>query len=54
MFVLIIVSTLKIKDLMSSKTSPTRQSKKAIGCGLGLGLVWVSVSLISKEPMHSW
>jgi len=35
------------------KTSPTRQSKQAIGCGLGLGLVWVGLSLIGKEPMHS-
>ena len=35
------------------KTSPTRQSKQAIGCGLGLGLVWVGLGLVGKEPMHS-
>jgi len=35
------------------KTSPTRQSKQAIRCGLGLGLVWVGLGLIGKEPMHS-
>jgi len=37
-----------------SKTSPTRQSKQAIRYGLGLGLVWVGVYLIGKEPMYSW
>jgi len=31
------------------KTSPTRQSKQAIEYGLGLGLVWVGVSLIGKS-----
>ena len=35
------------------KTCPTRQSKHTIGYGLGLGLVWVSLGLIGKEPMHS-
>jgi len=35
------------------KTCPTRQSKQAIGCDLGLGLVWVGLGLIGKEPMDS-
>jgi len=35
------------------KTCPTRQSKQAIEYGLGLGLVWVGLGLIYKEPMHS-
>ena len=37
-----------------SKTNQARQSKQAIGGDLGFGLVWVNVSLIGKEPMHSW
>ena len=35
------------------ETCPTRQSKHIIGYGLGLGLVWVGLGLIGKEPMHS-
>ena len=34
--------------------SQARQSKQAIEWVLGFGLVWVSLSLIGKEPMHSW
>jgi len=37
-----------------SKTKQATQSKQAIRWVLGFGLVWVSVSLIGKEPMHSW
>jgi len=35
------------------KTCPTRKSKHTIECGLGLGLMWVGLGLIDKEPMHS-
>jgi len=37
-----------------NKTKQARQSKQAIGGDLGFGLVWVSESLIGKEPMHNW